>query len=616
MDGVPTRSAPAFRFDAFPLFHHCNAIDLARALPHVERLELAEGEPLYRQGNAADYLYFVLDGEVLLRLDGLVVDHVEEGSLGEEAGLGSRYRTDAVSAQPTVVARIPREALRLLLANTPELHEALLGALLNHHLAPEGDEAAAPKAGGGGRPAAARELIGWPLAALLPLLIFHFGDQWGFDWNAKTYLAVFVATFTLWILRITHESVPALFAVVALGGLGVVPKEVVLSGFTSSSFFLAMSVFGLGAVLVGSGLTFRVVLHILRRLPANQSAFWLGLMGVGAAMTPVLPSANGRATLMAPLVRDARSSLGYRDGDRAATRLAVMAFMGITLFSPIFLTSKSVNLVVYGLMPAQVQSAFHWSSWLGASLAAGAVLLFGTALLARWWFRNEEVPRVSRGCIESQLKILGPLSLNEWAAVIGILLLGLGILTKSLHKLDPSWVALIILYSLLTLGAMTQRQFRARIDWSFLFVLAGMIGLIQTMSHVGVDRWIAAQLTWLGPYIREDFGLFVLLLSMTLLAVRLLVPINAAIVIFATIFIPMAESAGVNPWVVGFVILMMSDAWFLPVQSTAYGIYQRHTNRDGLYDDRALLKFNLVANGVRLAAVYASIPYWEAMNIL
>jgi DASS family divalent anion:Na+ symporter len=35
-----------------------------------------------------------------------------------------------------------------------------------------------------------------------------------------------------------------------------------------------------------------------------------------------------------------------------------------------------------------------------------------------------------------------------------------------------------------------------------------------------------------------------------------------------------------------------------------------------LYDEKAFLRFNAVSNFARLAAVYASLPYWKMLGLL
>jgi DASS family divalent anion:Na+ symporter len=268
------------------------------------------------------------------------------------------------------------------------------------------------------------------------------------------------------------------------------------------------------------------------------------------------------------------------------------------------------------MLPEQVREQFSWMYWFIASLVAAVVLLVLFALLVKFMFRNQEIPILSRESIDSQLKILGPIDLHEWAAILGIAFLSVGILTGSIHKISPAWISLIVLYIFLTIGIFSKNQFRINIDWSFLFLLAGMIGIIKTMSYIGIDQKLSTNLFWLIPYMKENFPLFVLLLSVSIILVRFIIPNNPTIMIFAAIFIPVAENSGVNPWVVVFIILMMSDTWFMRYQSTYYVVFAEIANPDNQYEEKALMKFNMLSIFIRLAAIYASLPFWSWLHII
>ena len=47
-----------------------------------------------------------------------------------------------------------------------------------------------------------------------------------------------------------------------------------------------------------------------------------------------------------------------------------------------------------------------------------------------------------------------------------------------------------------------------------------------------------------------------------------------------------------------------------------YQQFQTLLREKGVYDEKAFLKFNVFMNLVRLAAVYASIPFWTALGLL
>jgi DASS family divalent anion:Na+ symporter len=513
---------------------------------------------------------------------------------------------------------IPRENLITLFDSDPDLKDRIYASLVNHHsynklqnvsdtvLETEEAEIEIGK----------MKIFGWLLAIILPALILIFGNDLGFDWKTKIFLTVASSTVVMWIFRLAHEFIPSIFAILVILILDVAPPSVALSGFTSGSFFMAMSIFGISSLLVSSGLTYRIVINLFRLMPMSQGWHSYAIFITGIILTPLLPSANGRISLATPIVNDMTDSLGYKPKGKAATRLGVSAFSGFTLFSSVFLSSKAIHFVVFGLLPAQVREQFNWGYWFYASLVAGAVMLVLYIIFSSIIFRNTEVPRLSKELINAQHKLLGPVTSQEWAALGGILLFAIGIATSSIHKIQLPWIGLTVLYIVLASGFLKKKEFRINIDWTFLIYLATLIGLVKSMSYIGLDKLLGSNFMWLGNFSGTNIYLFILLLSGCIFFMRLFIPNNATVAILASVLFPIAGLSGINPWIVGFIILIMSDAWVMPYQSTYYVLFDSLTRKKALYNQKLIVKFNLMSILFRLAAVYASIPFWRAIGIL
>ena len=65
-----------------------------------------------------------------------------------------------------------------------------------------------------------------------------------------------------------------------------------------------------------------------------------------------------------------------------------------------------------------------------------------------------------------------------------------------------------------------------------------------------------------------------------------------------------------------FMVLMLAEGFLMPYQCSYYLSFQSQNQELKLYDQGALLRFNLWTHGIRLAAVYASIPFWRMLGIL
>jgi divalent anion:Na+ symporter, DASS family len=600
------------------LLGRCRHADLARLLPHVTEHTFQPGQQIFAGGSPAEVAYLVLEGVVELRFSGGSRATVERSLCGEEAGSGiADYLADAVAVDAVRALAIPRAKLTELLKTHPELRDDIQKLLLARARGEAFLPAIAKKSAVHPDDAGSwREVVGWGSAIVLPTLVMILGRGWGLQPNAVLFLAVFAATVVMWVFSLVDEYVPGLFALFAILVLGLAPPAQVLAGFASDGFFLAMSILGLGTVIVASGLSYRFLLWLLLKLPSHP--FWqnLGLLATGFLLTPLVPSINGRVALVTPLMLDMQEILGFRPGGAAATRLAVSAFTGASLLSAIFLTSKSVNFVVFGLLSTQGQNEFQWLYWCFAALVAGGVMLSLHLAACSLFFRGGEQPRFSRRQSAAQLRLLGPLKGREWAALFGIVSFMLGVATVSLHKIQPPWLALIILYVMLLFGFLRKNEFKEKIDWPFLMYLGGLIGITGGFNAVGLDKWLAQHMSGLGDFMRGDLGLFLLALFALLFVVRLAVPISATIVIAATVFMPLAEIHGVNPWIIGMAILILGEMWFFPYQCSYYVQFREIAGRHGAYDEPAFLRYNALMNGVKLLALYASLPYWKWLGLL
>jgi len=611
------------RLLADPILALASYTELARLLPYLEERQLAPGEALYRAGDRAQALYLILAGDLSLTPPGGATQAAPDGRAGEEAcSEFDTHLTSARSVNGATLLVLPRAPLLSFLSAQPlpraNLMQSLTRILAGGHLASD----AASNAGSGMAAAKKRKaasigiVIGWLATLLAPALVLIMAPQWNLAPHAGHFLAIFSATIVMWVFNLVDEYIPGVFAVLTTLAMGLVPIPVMLSGLASDGFLLAMSVLGLATVIVASGLSYRLLLLLLLKLP--NTPFWhnSGLLFTGFLLTPLVPSINGRVALLTPFYRDMLETLRLEFKSPSANRLAVSTFVGAGLLSAVFLSSKSVNFVVFGLLSDQAQDQFQWLEWLKASSGAAAALLLTYFIASGVYFRKLPKAALSKPQVAAQLSLLGRMKDREWAAVGGVVLFMMGVATTSLHAIQPPWLALAILYGLLLFGSLTKAEFREKIDWPFLLYLAGIVGLTAALNHLGLTRLLADRLPALGEIMRGSFPLFVLLLATVIFVVRLAVPISATIVILATLFMPVAEAHGVNPWVVGFVILVLGEMWFFPYQCSYYLQFQQLTRNCEFYDEKSFLRFNWLSNGLKLASVYASIPWWKAMGFL
>lgn len=457
--------------------------------------------------------------------------------------------------------------------------------------------------------------LGWLLALLLPLSCYLYFSAAGAGRHISIFVAIAAGTLVLWVFSLLAEFIPALLALLAILLFGLAPESVVLSGFSSSGFLLAFSIMGLGVAISESGLTYRYTLFLLHKLPSNTAAHQLAVFFTGFLFTPIVPAIAGRAAIVGPVVNHIYRGWDPETRKRAATQLYTTGLDSIHYLAPWFLTAAPANLMIFALLPAQEQQAYGFLFWAYAASVTGLLLLVFYWMAASLYFGGFASVQISRTEVEAERRRLGPMSQAERVALSGVLLLGLGIASAGLHRIEIPYLSFAVLCLVLYLGVLTRKDFIGKIDWAFLALLASMIGILASMSYLEIDQAIMVRLRGLGTFMREEFELFVLVLVGVLLLARLVIPLNQAILIFAAALIPIADQAGVAPWVVGFVILVVAETAFFAYQSPYIYLFRELTS-EVPREERRVRGFHALLVPLKLVAILASIPFWRHIGVL
>jgi len=606
------------------------ASDLAHMLMHVAERGIEKGEVLFRERGPADKVFLVRHGVFSLSREGAGevcrwhrAPMASGGYLGQEAVLGAReYKVTAVALEPSSVIEIPTMDIRQL----ADAHPGIKNLFFESYASRESCVACQPPVSEGAEgekeeavPFPVRETVGWCATLLVALGCWLAASRLGLEKDTAFYLAIIASAVVLWVFQLVPAFAPPLFVVIMVILLDIVPPDVAVSGFASGSFFMLLSVFGVGAVMVVSGLTFRLSLVVLSLVPASSFWYSVCLFSSGLFLTPVVPSQGARMAILSPFLVDLMGASNPREKDLLGAHFVNSTLGGIGLMASVFLTGKPANLIVLGLFDYQTQFAFQWMNWLVAASFSGLLMLI--LFFAASWvvFRDSRHFRIPRSIVSEQLKVLGPLSSLEWTAAISVAVLILGILFSSVHKVDIPWVALSILTVLILFGGVGKREIRSHIDWSTLLFVGAIIAWLPVMSLTGLDTLVATHLDWLGEYMRTSLPMFIVLLCLLIVLVRLLLPEPITVILFVTALFPLADSSGVSPWVVGFIVLTMAEAYLFSYQC-GYFIQLKDIlglkGLDGLYDEGRLLVFNILMIIGRILAIYASLPFWRHLNII
>lgn len=593
----------------------------ARLLAHAEVIDVGADEIIFSPTDRATHTYFVAEGAVYLFPEGDAAPALVEAGqyIGQEAGIHAQnYATRALSKQPSVLIKIPHYALEQVFFENPtsedlfitSIFQTILGKFLPVRPPEESQEKKALLW------VLTSDFVGWLYAIIIPFLIYLALQDVLPDKSSRLFLGLLSIALCMWVFDIVQAYIPSIFLVVAVMAAGIAPPKVILGGFASEVFIAALCIYAIGSVILNSGIVYRLLLSILKYIPENHFWFNATTFFLGLCLTPSIPTAAHRGALMAGVVSDLTFYANLKPGSVGVTRLAISAYSGTMLFSAIFLSSSLHNFIILGLLWAQDQERFQWLGWLQAAAMPGLIMMIAYAVVIPLMGQTSEVIKINRERILEQASLLGKRTADEQLAISCFLVFVVGVLTTSFHRLTPASVGLIVLFVLLTFNVLKRDNFQRDIEWPALITLGGLIGIMGVVDYLSLQTFFLTHIEWAGVYIKKDFRIFISVLFVIVFIVRLIVPYGPAIIILATLFMPIAQQYEISPWLVSFIILFWGKMWIFPRQYPPYGAFLDHCIQKDLFDKKTFFRFNMLMNLARIAAIYLSIPYWKSMGLV
>lgn len=619
--GVVQRAIFSEELLQYPVFRKCSKVEVARLMNFAVRRSVPAGEVLFQQGDEPGMSYWIETGEVALLRNGQKLATRSGGFIGFEGLVGCKsYTETAAATRETTLIGFPVGSLEGLARheNTilKQFFQTYQGRLepVDVHLATSfsGED-------GAGKTVAWTSIFSWLLVSVLPLLLCFAGFQLGFDAKIVLFSSIICVSVLLWVFDLVPAFVPPLFSILLIILFDVAPPKVALSGYSSGTFFMCISIFGISALMIKSGLAYRLALNLLLLIPAKRSWYGFVLFFLGGLLSLVVPSRNGRVSIVGPFLIEILGMIKAKQNDLRATQFITSSLYGATLLGPVFMTGNSLNLILYGMFDEQTRYNYQWFFWLLAASVPGVLLFCAFIFLSEHYFRSAEPALIPRNMMREQKKIIGPMSSLEIVTFITIIALLTLVPSLKYHKIEIPWLFMTISMVLLLIGTIGQKEFRSEIDWPLLIFIGAVLAWAPVISAIGLDSVISRSLSGVAVLIKDHFYWFIGLFCGAIMLVRLVLPITAATVIIGTVSMPIVMDAGLSPWPVAFIILTMVEATLFPYQDQLRLQLDGAMAQQGLTgvaDESRFFSFDMMMIVVRIAVIYASIPFWQNLDII
>jgi anion transporter len=445
---------------------------------------------------------------------------------------------------------------------------------------------------------------------------FWFGQpDIGLDASGTKLLGLLALTLIYWVFWVLPDYGVAFIFALGLILSGLASRETALGGFASTTWFMTLGVLGLGAAITGSGLFYRLSLHLVRFFPL--SFYWqiagMGLMGV--VVMALIPQQTARTVVISQMLVNLSDSLGYKTPSRASTGLFAASFLGLGQLGFLFLTGSTTSLIAWGLLPTDVRSQFTWGYWFLAALPPTLIVLIVTLIAIVLIYRPESEPKVSYKMVQTQLDILGPLSVKEWISLGVLCFTVTGWLTISYHGIDGAWVALIAFCVLVNTGVLGWQNIKKAIDWELLLYMGVTLSIPRLLTEARIDQWLVELITpVIEPFMTHPawFFLVIALLTYTL---KLFFTSFLTVVTLSVALVPLSVDVGMSPWIIAMIVLMASEVWFFPFQVDWHTMAYSVTEKKG-FSYPLMCRVNPVYALAYIVALIAAIPYWRYLGLI
>ena len=368
-------------------------------------------------------------------------------------------------------------------------------------------------------------------------------------------LAVLGVAALFFATEIIPLAVTAMGAAIALGLLGVLTPKEVFSGLSNSTVVLFAGMFVIGAAMFQTGLAQWIGIAVVKKSGTNERALMIALMTITIVLSSVSSNTATVACLMPVVVQICAAAKIPVSPQLMA--LAVAANVGgtITMIGTPPNILMSATLQASGLQPF----GFFEFAWIGIPLSIlGLVymLTIGYKLCPRHEVKVEGEAK----------KEDGPKDKNKMMVCLAILLCVIVamVLEKDIHVPMQTSAIIGALACVLT-GCLSEKQAYAGIDWTTIFLFAGMLPLASAMDKSGAGKLIAEFVVGL---MGASPSPIVIVIAMFILSCGLtqFMSNTAAAALLAPIGISIAQSIGASPYPVIMAIgIAASCAFTTPV---------------------------------------------------
>lgn len=425
----------------------------------------------------------------------------------------------------------------------------------------------------------------------------------------------YLGCFAFMLITMIGQAFPDWACVLAAMGLivamGAGTVANVTSSFASSTLWLIIGVFIMSIGINNSGIMKRIALWVLIKFPGTYIAQVAAMLLAGIITTPMIPSAFAKTSIMAPFTAQVSEALTLKPNSNPALGLWYANFICTYSLGNAFLSGSAF----VALMIGYIGNSFTWGEWFSTTwvwyIVNIALVFVFCAFFCKPKSKGEE------GNVEflkEQYAALGPVSKKEKQASVIIICALVMWITQKIHGIDAGMVALVADVAFVACGLITAPEANAKGQWTLVCFIGGVLSIAGMMNTNGVGNWIAGILGPIAaPFMSNPFVFVLFLIISTYLLRYIIVSQTCCLTVYIGLFAPLCAAAGINNFVVVFVVYMSSMLWNSAYMNPSVAGFVRMAGEK-------YVPYSLAAKGSyfwmfqNLAAMLLSVPVWMQLG--
>lgn len=366
-------------------------------------------------------------------------------------------------------------------------------------------------------------------------------------------LIILAAAAVLFVTEIIPLAVTAMSVAVALTLTGVLDAKDAFGGLANSNVILFAGMFVVGAALFETGVAKKIGDGVVKIAGKSEKTLLIVLMLVGAGLSSVLSNTGTTAVLM-PVTIGIAASAGY-SRSKLLMPLALAAGMG----GIITLVGTPPNLVIKGAIEKAGLGTFSFFEFakIGIPLTIAGIIYMVTI-----GYKLIPDRGVTEGTEDIKAEVVKEASpVKQWISIIVLVSVVLAMVFTKQIGIKLHVAAVVGALVLVITGVMTDKEAYKSIDWTTIFLFAGMLPLASALDKTGAGKMIAdVVISGIGsdasPYVITA-GLFALSCGLTQFMSN-----TASTALLAPIGIAIAQGLGADPKAVLMAIAVAASCAF------------------------------------------------------